>query len=257
VTSADDKGNTLERVEAMVKEKGEAGMGYTVAWDDGTKTKEAIFKAAGQRGIPCSFVVDGNGTIAYIGHPMWLDKPLAQITKGTWDHTKGMAEIEAAQKKLGEVSQVGQTDPARGLAMLRELEKDNPGVADVMFVLKFRFLLSEGSAASKEEAKALVTKALDGNDAAKLGSMARMLAPPNTKPSEENLALALRASHKAVALTDEKNVSHLEGLAKIYFAKGDYEKAIEWQRKAVALTPESRKPAMEKILAEYEQAARG
>jgi thiol-disulfide isomerase/thioredoxin len=77
-----DPNNSLEQVEKMVSEKGNEGMGYAVAWDEGTKTKEALFKAAGQTGIPCSFVIDGTGTVAYIGHPMWLDIPLERITEG-------------------------------------------------------------------------------------------------------------------------------------------------------------------------------
>src|SRR5439155_133452 len=41
VTSEDTRGNKLPKVEKMVNEKGDEGMGYTVAWDSGRKTNEA------------------------------------------------------------------------------------------------------------------------------------------------------------------------------------------------------------------------
>src|SRR5213078_3372942 len=53
VTSVDKHGNTLEKVEKMVADKGET-MGYTVAWDNDRATNEAFMEASGQGGIPCS-----------------------------------------------------------------------------------------------------------------------------------------------------------------------------------------------------------
>ena len=41
-------------------------------------------KAANQNGIPCSFVVGKDGTIAYIGHPMYLDEVLPKVVAGKW-----------------------------------------------------------------------------------------------------------------------------------------------------------------------------
>ena len=47
-------------------------MEYTVAKDTRGDVGKAWLAAAGQNGIPCSFVVAG-GKVAYIGHPMSLD----------------------------------------------------------------------------------------------------------------------------------------------------------------------------------------
>jgi thiol-disulfide isomerase/thioredoxin len=81
--SSVDSRNTLEQVQKMVAEKGD-GMGYTVAWDDARKTNEAYMQAAGRNGIPCSFLIDGAGKLAYVGHPMWLEMPLEGLFAGTW-----------------------------------------------------------------------------------------------------------------------------------------------------------------------------
>src|SRR5262245_21788095 len=47
MTSTDVNGNTLEKVEKMVKDKGDEKMGYTVAWDTNRKTNDAFMKASG------------------------------------------------------------------------------------------------------------------------------------------------------------------------------------------------------------------
>ena len=45
---------------------------YTIAKDTRGDVGKAWMTAAGQSGIPCSFVVAG-GKVAYIGHPMSLN----------------------------------------------------------------------------------------------------------------------------------------------------------------------------------------
>src|SRR5205085_10873079 len=64
--------------------------GYRVAIDDRPEDAEegamerTWLHAAGQDGIPTAFVVNGEGRIAWIGHPSNLDEPLAEIVAGTW-----------------------------------------------------------------------------------------------------------------------------------------------------------------------------
>ncbi|MCS7032826.1 MAG: TlpA family protein disulfide reductase [Phycisphaerae bacterium] len=63
-------------------------MSYRVATDDRRdggegKMAQAWMAAAEQSGIPCSFVVDRSGKIAWIGHPMQLDQVLPKLLKGT------------------------------------------------------------------------------------------------------------------------------------------------------------------------------
>ena len=63
--------------------------------------------------------------------------------------------------------------------------------------------------------------------------------------------MALKAAEQAVKLTNEKDGKVLEVLASVHFAKGDVAKAIEVQKKAVALDPK-----LQKTLDEYEAAAK-
>ncbi len=103
-----------DEVRAFVRDQGEA-MAYTVAADapreHGTMfgpTSLAWCEASFQQGIPASFIVDGEGRIAWIGHPMDLDAPLAAVVEGRWDLA---AEAEAyraevARTKMREITRM-------------------------------------------------------------------------------------------------------------------------------------------------------
>jgi thiol-disulfide isomerase/thioredoxin len=65
----DGKDNRLDAVKDFVSSQG-AKMDYTVAFDRDRKMYKAWMDASGQDGIPAAFIVDGEGKIAFIGHPM-------------------------------------------------------------------------------------------------------------------------------------------------------------------------------------------
>jgi len=60
-------------------------LSYTIGVDRNQKTHSNFMYAARQRGIPCAFVIDKAGLIAWIGHPSSIDEALAKIVSGTWD----------------------------------------------------------------------------------------------------------------------------------------------------------------------------
>ncbi|MBX3409088.1 MAG: TlpA family protein disulfide reductase [Phycisphaeraceae bacterium] len=70
----------LENLKKFVDEKGDA-MDYRVGYDSDREMVNAWLRAAGQDGIPCTFIVGGDGKIAWIGHPMNMDEPLANALK--------------------------------------------------------------------------------------------------------------------------------------------------------------------------------
>lgn len=78
-------GDSLKKVTSFVQSQGDK-MDYNVAADD---TKDTIantwMKPAGEGGIPCSFIVDGSGTIAWIGHPAKMEESLVKVLDGTFD----------------------------------------------------------------------------------------------------------------------------------------------------------------------------
>jgi thiol-disulfide isomerase/thioredoxin len=90
--------NDQKKVKPFVEEMGEK-MDYRVALDsvpdggdraDGKMAKNWML-AAKQGGIPTAFIIDGEGRIAWVGHPMEMEEPLKKIVDKKWD-------LEAATK---------------------------------------------------------------------------------------------------------------------------------------------------------------
>lgn len=52
---------------------------YTLCTDPDRSTHRAYMDAANQNGIPTSFLVNGEGKIAWIGHPAMMDRPLEKM----------------------------------------------------------------------------------------------------------------------------------------------------------------------------------
>lgn len=73
------------------------------------------------------------------------------------------------------------------------------------------------------------------------------------KGEERDLAVALKAASRAAELTEEKNGSVLDTLARVYYEQGNLQEAIEWQKKAAAASPDM-KPIAE-TLKKYEAEA--
>lgn len=217
VTSADPN-NTLEAVETMAEQKGDV-MGYTVAWDTDRTTNEAYMQAARQNGIPCAFLVDQQGEIAYIGHPYFLDFPLAKVIAGTWDIKRGEKQLKDVSKRL---EKIGRSKPPEAFKELLALGKSYPE--------------------------------LDHQVADQLADLARGLIAETAKPDRRDVALAMTAAEKAVALTDNKDAKALSALAAVCFHKGDHGKAVEWQQRAVAIADTA---TAKRTLEDYQRAAQG
>ncbi len=66
----------VDKLKEFIAKRGE-GMSYRVAYDDDRSMPKAWMEPAGQGGIPCTFIVGRDGKIAWIGHPVAMDKPLA------------------------------------------------------------------------------------------------------------------------------------------------------------------------------------
>jgi len=249
-----DPANTLEAVEKMVQEKG-PGMGYTVAWDDEGKTYAAYMTAAKQEGIPASFVVDREGKIAFIGHPGFLDAPLARIVAGTWDPVKGPAEMGAVLARLQEILQM---DRRLALDALPAFEKEHPEFRSFIAPQKFQMLLQEGR---MDEASAvgrkIVEKAAKYRDAMQLNEIGWSIVDPQADLKERDLDLAFEAATKAVEVTKGEDGAILDTLARAHHWKGELKKAIEIQRKAVEKAADDPDMLGELLaaLAEYEAEA--
>lgn len=91
----DGTDNRLAKLEKFVSDKG-AQMDYTIAYDADRKMAETWLRAAGKNGIPCAFIVDHEGKIAWIGNP--LDKTFDGEVEKALKGSKGMKSTTDAAK---------------------------------------------------------------------------------------------------------------------------------------------------------------
>jgi len=83
----EQKTTSLEKVKTFVSNMG-SRMDYHVAAANGNLMTASWLDASGEQGIPKTFVVDADGRVAWIGHPMNLDEVLSKVVSNTWDINK-------------------------------------------------------------------------------------------------------------------------------------------------------------------------
>jgi thiol-disulfide isomerase/thioredoxin len=85
-------------VDAAVKELGN-GLKYRVAFESDREMVTSWMEAAGQDRLPTTFIVDGEGKIAWIGHPMGIEEPLAGVVAANEKMKKEAKKAAAGKKK--------------------------------------------------------------------------------------------------------------------------------------------------------------
>lgn len=78
------KATSIDRVKAFVDNMG-SRMDYNVAVEDSNFMAQGWLYASGEQGIPATYVVNAEGRIAWIGHPLNLDTALAKLVSNTWN----------------------------------------------------------------------------------------------------------------------------------------------------------------------------
>jgi thiol-disulfide isomerase/thioredoxin len=110
-TGRDDR---LQKVQNFVRSQG-AKMNYTVAYDADREMNKLWMQAAGQNGIPCAFVVDTEGKIAFIGHP------------GSDEFETKVGEVaEAAKKAAAEAKSDKSKSKSKKKSKKKETEAEKP-----------------------------------------------------------------------------------------------------------------------------------
>jgi thiol-disulfide isomerase/thioredoxin len=240
--------NDISKVRPFVDEMGDK-MDYSVALDtvpdkggpnDGAMAKNWM-AAAEEHGIPAAFIIR-DGKVAWIGHPMTMDKPLEEITAGKWDPT-ALAKTRLAQKskerKLTEARRKV-TVPYRSrdyratLSAIEEVSSANPDLAEDFAGLKLDCLIKVGEIdeAAKVGGKLL---AMYHDKAMNLNNAFYPLIDLNLKdePDPRIAKLALQAARRADELTRGKSYFILDTLAVALYRTGDSAGAVETEEKAI------------------------
>ena len=217
---------TAAKVEPFVKKMGDK-MDYVVALDSDRKTSGDYLGAYGQNGIPTAFIVDKQGRIAWVGHPMsGLDTAIEEIVAGTYDLAAAQKEFEGRAAKEAKMQELNQ-------AFMKYMQ-----------------------AASKADAKGLAELGkplldMADKDPQILNAIAwNILTAPQIKTRDT--AFALQVAKAAVTASKEKNPAVLDTYARALFDSGKTSEAVAQQKKAIALAPAAQKAEMEATLKKYE-----
>ena len=112
--------------------------------------------------------------------------------------------------------------------------------------------MNEGRTA---EAYALVPQLMETfkDDAGVMNMIAWKIVDPKADVKDRNADLAIRAATRGCELTEWKDPGLLDTLARAYFVKGDVQRAVELQTKAIGLAKDAESRAdLEAALREYQ-----
>lgn len=250
---SNDEAVYVPQVEQFVKDFGDK-MDYHVAIDgkEGTMANTWMV-AAKQEGIPTAFVVDGTGTVAWIGHPMGgLDEALGKILSGSYDRKAAMAAqaketAKEQQQQEEEAKEAVKLKPVliafqsknfpNTVAAIEKVVASEPKFEVRLGVMKFLCLCQYDA----PRAKLYAHKVMDGiykDTPDNLNEMAWLMVGPEGRVKNPDLALALELAQAAVDRTKDDpqaKAAVLDTLAATYAKQGDYDKAIANEEAALKL----------------------
>lgn len=236
-------GDYITKVANFVKNLGN-GMDYTVAADvrEGT-TWDNWMKAAGLGGIPASFVIDQDGKIAWIGHPMsGLDEVVDLVLARKFDEAERerlnaerrtkYEKMKELRAKLDEAKKSGNT--AEILAATEAMQAVQPFMVDALLVAKYEHLRATDLKKAKQFALEAAKKHADNPLA--LQTLAKAIAdskqPQGAQPDH---ALAVQIMEQAVARCAPDDPYAYSNLAEAYFKSGRMKDAVKTQERVVAI----------------------
>lgn len=236
---------------------------YRVALDDKSRDKNGSMltqwlQAAGQSGIPITFIVDRQGRLAWIGHPLALQSAvLDQILSGQFDvaaYAQAFTRQQQAQElrqaltlKLHQAFQAKNWDAANDA--LTNLEKVlPPGTIDPL--TRLQILLGRQDYAG---ACQLAETASDAHpDDPHLQNGLAWILGITKGMDARGLALAEKIATRADLAAHGKDSQVLDTLARVQFMNGHVDAAVASERKAIAAAPDKEKTFLKQILTDYQ-----
>lgn len=237
---------------------------YTLATDPDRSVYKTYMRGAAQDTIPTAFIIGKDQRIEWVGNPTadGLDEALAAVVRGRWDrdafgveYEKKVAPVREAMLVMDRMDAAGESqswsEAQEAVARLVESQPDYQRLKASLF----RKMLHECSDSAKTYAYGREILKAFWDDPRLLNQVA-WVTVDDEEVQARDLAFALKAAQRANMLTEESDPAILDTLARVYFEKGDFKKAIEWQslaaRKAAG-TPYS--DSIAETLQKYKQVA--
>jgi thiol-disulfide isomerase/thioredoxin len=255
-------------------------MEFSVAIEDSNFTVKDWIKNAEEKnsGIPRTFVIDGNGRLAWIGYPSKLDGVLSQIVNNTWDVEKERTTRDlnrqlailddSLQYELTRFTRnnynMNDTDkPDSALLKIDEMVRNEPNLKYARSTAWYTFsaLLQTDLRKAYDYGKtAIVTPSYDGyplNDIIRLQIEQYSDKLKLTPEIYELGAQAYQVEIDQVPYPELANMPKLySNMAQMYWRAKNKLKAIEAQQKAIEIL-KSRLDLSKKDLTGYEKRLKG
>ncbi len=246
---------TRAKVEPFIRKQG-SQMSYTVAIDPDKKVNGAFMQAAGQGGIPCAFVIGQNNKVVFIGHPM--SEEFAQAVKlsllGRYDPvlSKKAEPLLAAARRA-----INAKNYKDGYRRFDEVIALDPTVFTDAALEKYRAMLNDEKnlAAAKIYAKELSDAFVAAGDSGPLRDLALTFSSDPRVTVYDN-ELAMVAAEAMLRVASGGDPSANATMASVWYAKGDFAKAVEFQKKAIRVADPLAKSSFKPTLAAYELAVK-
>ena len=244
-------------------------MNYRVATDDKTDggrgyMAQAWFEAAEQKGIPCAFVVNKRGRIAFIGHPMsikeaeletLLAEPATAATAAAMARpgdtaTAPSAKAQELTRRAEAEIRAGEWDEAEAtVAELQEALTEK--FRDIGGLLNLDLLLARQQTDDALQLAKLLCDDFKNNPAVRNAVASRLAQQAGANATL--LAAAEKIATPISATAGEQQSIALATLARVAFLRGDQARAVEFQAKAVALAPPPDASRQQTVLDAYQQ----
>ncbi len=261
---ADPRIGKMTRAEAFVERAGDM-MAYNVALDDSMETMGTTWGwAAGIKGLPTAFIVDGAGKIAWIGYPAaGMEEVVDALLEGKYDHatadaiaakwTANATKSEELSQRLIQASKSGKYTEA--ISISDDLLDAAPNMFSSCCQAKYAALTHTDPAAAAVFGQDLLTK--HANDPSALSGLGVSIVEGTRNypiAGTPDYSLAIRLLKQSFVCIESKWPAE-QAIAEAYFRTGDNSSAIHWQESAVqkmdALV--SKVPALGKTLAQGHQ----
>jgi thiol-disulfide isomerase/thioredoxin len=234
-------------------------MDYPIAEDIDRKTAAAFMDPLGRNSIPSTLIIDRDGTLAWHGNPFfWVEEVLDAIVEGTYDaeamnamFDERLAEEDRTWNEVQSSRMNGDYETA--VAGIGQLIKADPLRHGNKRVYRYEIMIEGGLLdAAAAWGRELVAGPL-ANQSTELNKLAWNIVDPegDIPDARQDLALARLAAERANELEGGRSASILDTVARVMFAQGEIEAAIETQAKAVELTSGKTRDSLQKVLDEY------
>jgi thiol-disulfide isomerase/thioredoxin len=251
-------------VAPFVKKMG-TNMTYRVALDDKSSDSDGFMsstwwkRAVNHHGIPTAFIINRDGVIAWIGHPMGLNEEVLDeivsgrqdLVKATADYRKDFAtdmQFQALQGTLNSSIKQKKWDDAQ--SALNKICLLIPRMTNSFSLQRLEILLGRKNLAEAIQFADAIGNSHSTNDYWQ-NELAWTIAASEL-PVQRCLALAETLAGRAVDLTKGTQSDSLDTLARVQFMLGKKPEAIATEEKAVSVEQNpGEKGNLEKTLASY------